>query len=117
MCVAVLCAVQIHVEAGASPARVVVVDWQRALTDAWSCVCAVAVVAACRTRAAVPQPSRMDFVINPGSRVDPLDGPKGGLQPGAKPGGKPKVSEAAAKLKPERNPLHGTVRRPGLNRL
>lgn len=52
-----------------------------------------------RTRAAVPQPSRMDFVINPGSRVDPLDGPKGGLQPGAKPGGKPKspMPEALAK--------------------
>lgn len=33
----------------------------------------------------------MDFVINPGSRVDPLDGP---MQPGAKGkpgGGKPKV--------------------------
>jgi hypothetical protein len=58
------------------------------------CLCAAAAAAAaCRTRAAVPQPSRMDFVINPGSRVDPLDGPKGGLQPGAKPGGKPKVRE------------------------
>lgn len=40
-----------------------------------------------RARAAVPQPSRMDFVINPGSRIDPLDGPLGaGLQSGAKQG-------------------------------
>lgn len=63
----------------------------------------------------MPQPSRMDFVINPGSRVDPLDGPKGGLQPGAKPGGKPKVSEAAAELKRGRDFIHGTVRRPSCN--
>lgn len=65
----------------------------------------------------MPQPSRMDFVINPGSRVDPLDGPKGGLQPGAKPGGKPKVSEAAARLKPVRSPIHETVGLLRFNRL
>lgn len=28
---------------------------------------------ACRARASVPQPSKMDFVINPGNRVDPLE--------------------------------------------
>jgi hypothetical protein len=53
------------------------------------CVCV------CRTRAAVPQPSRMDFVINPGSRLDPLDGP---MQSGVKSkpgGGKPKVRQLA----------------------
>jgi hypothetical protein len=44
-----------------------------------------------RTRAAVPQPSRMDFVINPGSRVDPLDGPMQLGSKGKPGGGKPKV--------------------------
>lgn len=43
----------------------------------------------------MPQPGRLDFVINPGSRVDPLDGPRAGVQPGAKPGGKPKVRQYA----------------------
>lgn len=52
----------------------------------------------CRARAAVPQPSKLDFVINPGSRIDPLDGPRaGGLQPGAK-SAKPKVGAACLLL-------------------
>eukprot|EP00882_Tetradesmus_deserticola_P001653 GHRQ01001780.1.p1 GENE.GHRQ01001780.1~~GHRQ01001780.1.p1 ORF type:complete len:485 (+),score=248.19 GHRQ01001780.1:213-1667(+) len=56
-----------------------------------------------RQRASVPQPSKMDFVINPGSRMDPLEaslqrsGTAGGSSGGAV-GGKAKASPIGGKL-------------------
>ncbi|KAF6257576.1 hypothetical protein COO60DRAFT_1701786 [Scenedesmus sp. NREL 46B-D3] len=56
-----------------------------------------------RQRAAVPQPSKMDFVINPGSRMDPLEaslqrsGTAGGGSGGAA-GAKAKASPIGGKL-------------------